>query len=517
MAKADFTDLPVVPGQVIAGRYAVSGVLGKGGMGVVLAGKHLELGERVAIKFLHKEHAAHADRFFREARAAARIRSEHVVRIYDVGRLPTGEPYIVMEHLKGEDVAARLERKGKIEPQEVADMLLDVCQALAEAHAAGIVHRDLKPANIFLARGPGGGSLVKLLDFGIAKVPEGGSITRTASILGSPVYMSPEQLVASRDVDARSDIWSLGIILHELLTGVPPFEGDSLVHLAILVREKPTPKARDLCPEIPEALDDVISKCLSKDRSHRFSDVGEFAEALLPFASPGLVHSTPRIRRVLDEAKHHGKPELASTIPPPSGEEEFDVEVAESLSVSRATGSPTMSLGKQLSASLVAVSSQISLSASTPITQPSPVPALAEPRKMSLLRVGIVAGAVVALGAVALTFRAGSSVEPKASATAIPVSAPAAPPPPVSSVPETPSAGAAPPTSSDALPVSAPPPSATLTRPVVKKGTHPTHAPAPMTSSSAVIAAPTTKPSANCNPPFIIDDKGMRRPKPECL
>lgn len=234
MPMIDFADLPVAVGQVIAGRYTVSAVLGRGGMGVVLAGRHVELGERVAIKFLNKEHAEHADRFFREARAAARIRSEHVVRIFDVGRLPSGEPYIVMEHLDGEDLADRLHRAGPLKPRAIADVLVNVCQALAEAHAAGIVHRDLKPANIFLARGPGGDDVPKLLDFGVARIvrayaadaPAGdAAATHTATVAatltgtitglaGTPGYLPPEAFERAEPAPAF-DIWALTVVLYK--------------------------------------------------------------------------------------------------------------------------------------------------------------------------------------------------------------------------------------------------------------------------------------------------------------
>jgi eukaryotic-like serine/threonine-protein kinase len=520
MSKADLAELPVGPGQVIAGRYAVTGLLGKGGMGVVLSGKHLELGERVAIKFLHREHAGHADRFFREARAAARIRSEHVVRIFDVGRLQSGEPYIVMEYLKGEDLALRLIRKKKLSPQEVADTLLDACQALAEAHAAGIVHRDLKPANIFLARGPGGVDVVKLLDFGVAKVPEGGTITKTASVLGSPVYMSPEQMMGSKDVDARSDIWSLGIVLYELLTGDLPFIGDSLIHLGIMVREKPTPKARDAVPELPEAIDAVIAKCLGKERNERFADVGEFAEALLPFASPSAVHSTPRIRRVLDEAKRQGSTELASTIPPPSGEEEeYEKEIAKSLD-SLATSKPTVKVSSTpqlaLAESIAGVSSHVSPGSSVPTTQPSPI-ADGVPRKISPLRIAVVAVAAIAVIGIGVSLgsRGAANTTPSTPVSAVQTPAPPTPSS-VATIPDPPpTLATASPTSAPATNSASAAPSATLARPAVKRDPRPSSTPS--AAVSAAVVAPTTKPTANCNPPFTIDDHGVRHPKPECL
>jgi serine/threonine-protein kinase len=457
-------------------------------MGVVLAGRHLELGERVAIKFLHREHAGEADRFFREARAAARIRSEHVVRVMDVGRLSSGEPYIVMEHLDGEDLASRLERVRRMSPAQVADALVDVCQALAEAHAVGIVHRDLKPANIFLARSASGDDVVKLLDFGIAKVPEAGSMTRTATMLGSPYYMSPEQLMASRDVDARADIWSLGIILFELLTGELPFEGESLIALGIAVRDDPTPLARARRPELPEALDEVIGRCLAKDRAQRFSDVGELALALAPFLSPGLEHLAPRVKRVLEESRK--KQAFASTIPPPSSEPVLE------LVDERLPATAVLSLRERGSASLVALSSSAETRA----------------RQRSKLALGMGLGtAVLALGGGIVAMSVGGSATSKGhgivSVSAAPVLSEATlpavfvrPPPeaPVASI-----VVVAPSTAS--VPSSRPPPRAIAAPKVEARA-----------QEAALSAGPSVKP-VNCNPPYTLDDRGVRHAKSECL
>jgi serine/threonine-protein kinase len=297
------------PGELIDGKYRVERVLGRGGMGVVIAAHHLDMDERVAIKFLEHQDARAADRFLREARAAARLRSPHVARVFDVGRRAGAAPYIVMECLVGEDLGERLMRDGPMDAEDVADYVLQACDALAEAHALGIVHRDLKPANMFLARGADGLDIVKVLDFGIAKLP-GTGLTQTQSLLGSPAYMSPEQLESSRDVDARADIWSLGIILYQLLTGELPFRAETALQLALLVREK-EPAPLEACGiAIPPAIAAVVKKCLAKEPHARYRDIASFAEALSAVASAEGKTLVPRIRRVVDEARRRSDPEI---------------------------------------------------------------------------------------------------------------------------------------------------------------------------------------------------------------
>src|SRR5271165_3220466 len=215
-------------GDILAGKYRIEKVLGAGGMGVVVAARHLDLDQRVAIKCLlsHTRTVPEiVERFTREARAAAKIQGEHVARVIDVGRFDDGTPFMVMEHLRGNDLADELAKSGPLPVTDAVRYLLETCEALAQAHALRIVHRDLKPANLFLAAQPGRRAIIKVLDFGISKVidPSGGALTKTASIMGTPYYMSPEQLLSSKSVDERSDIWALGIILYELLVGRPPF------------------------------------------------------------------------------------------------------------------------------------------------------------------------------------------------------------------------------------------------------------------------------------------------------
>jgi serine/threonine-protein kinase len=225
-----------------------------------------------------------------------------VARIFDVGKLEHGLPYIVMEYLEGHDLAALVER-GPLPAALAADYLLQACEAVAEAHALGMVHRDLKPANLFLVHRVDGSPCVKVLDFGISKAAVGttseASMTRTSAIMGSPLYMSPEQMTSSRDVDARSDIWALGVILYELVTGRSPFAADTLPQVCGLILQMEPPPASELVPRAPAGLDAVLRGCLAKRPSDRFANVAELANALAALASPHGQHSADRITRVL--------------------------------------------------------------------------------------------------------------------------------------------------------------------------------------------------------------------------
>jgi serine/threonine protein kinase len=283
-------------GDVVAGKYRIEKVVGEGGMGIVYSAHHLVLDKRVAMKLvlvdaLRGEELV--ERFVREAQAAARLQSEHVVRVTDAGALENGMPFLIMEYLEGCDLAELLNVEGPLASSDVADYMLQALAALAQAHAAGIVHRDLKPANLFLAVRDDGGNLVKVLDFGISKQQPGTAHWKELTgkaLLGTPAYMSPEQLRSSKSVDARADLWSLGVVMYELLSGKTPFDGDGPGELFAAILETTPAKVRTHRSELPEAWDDVIARCLLRDVNARFQDAAELAVALAPLGSGRLTH-----------------------------------------------------------------------------------------------------------------------------------------------------------------------------------------------------------------------------------
>ena len=304
----------VRPGDIIDGRYRVEVRLGEGGMGEVWRATHVTVGNLVALKVLKGEAGGgseNAARFLREARAAGRLRGEHVCRVMDAGATDTGQPYLVMELLEGEDVAALIAR-GPLPPALAARYVVDACEALAEAHAQGMVHRDIKPANLFVARQPGGDESLKVLDFGIATAARedvaAGRLTSTTTMMGSPAYMSPEQMRSARDVDARSDVWALGVCLYEMLSNRLPFEGASYTALAIQVAtEAHKPLVDDGAEAVsasvsgaalPPGLVAVVERCLAKRPDARYADVAELAAALAPWLDGG-VQAAAQVRRAL--------------------------------------------------------------------------------------------------------------------------------------------------------------------------------------------------------------------------
>jgi serine/threonine protein kinase len=313
-------ELNLEPGTLLADKYRIERVLGRGGMGVVALAYHIQLEQRVAIKLMLPEAMISPDavtRFVREARAAARISSEHVARVFDVGSLASGAPYIAMEFLEGADIGELLARHGRLPAADTVEFVLQACEALAEAHAAGIVHRDLKPGNLYLANRVDGQRLIKVLDFGISKMtsPAGSSpgapMTHTSALMGSPLYMSPEQLTSSKNVDARSDVWSLGVVIYEMLTGAQPFQGETLPQVCMAIMTAEPQRLVEHAAGVPPLLASVVERCLQKRPEARYQSVAELAQALLPLASARGLQSVERISRVLGVALTSSSPALA--------------------------------------------------------------------------------------------------------------------------------------------------------------------------------------------------------------
>jgi serine/threonine-protein kinase len=305
-------------GTIVAGKYRLDRVIGHGGMGLVVQATHLRLRRPVALKILLPHAAQDAEtvqRFLREARAAVQLRSEHIARVLDVGALDTGTPYMVLEYLEGID----LERfpRDQLSLESLVDLTLQACEALAEAHALGIVHRDIKPSNFFITRDPGGALLLKLLDFGISKtLGATGKLTQSKVMLGTPPYMSPEQVRASRQVDPRSDIWSLGVVLYELIEGRLPFEADAFSAMILRIVNDPPAK---LTARLPAGLDRVVLRCLEKKPERRFQNTAELAAALAAYAgSPAQAAIAVERTRALTPAARRADADVPHPASPPT-------------------------------------------------------------------------------------------------------------------------------------------------------------------------------------------------------
>jgi eukaryotic-like serine/threonine-protein kinase len=308
------------PGEVIAGKYRVEGTVGSGGMGVVLAARHLQLGQAVAIKVLglalsDERRPEAISRFFREGRAAAALQGDHVVKVHDVGVLDSGMPFMVMELLKGADLSSVLESLQSLSIEQAVECVLQAGDAIAQAHRQGIVHRDLKPSNLFVTERSDGSALIKVLDFGISKsLNESrvqGDLTTTRTVLGSPFYMSPEQVRDAKNVDNRTDVWALGAILHELLSGHPPFEADTLPGACAAIVADAPPSLRSLRADVPPEIEAIVLRCLEKEPNRRFPRVEELLSALEPFSARALKRQPPRIEIA--------SVRLVSVVPPPIG------------------------------------------------------------------------------------------------------------------------------------------------------------------------------------------------------
>jgi serine/threonine protein kinase len=457
-------------GDVIADKYRVERVLGIGGMGVVVLVTHIQLGEPYAIKCLLPTGASDAEtveRFMREARAAVRIKSEHIARVSDVGQLPNGSPYILMEYLVGRDLADVLREQGPLSIRDAVEYVLQACTGIAEAHALGIVHRDLKPSNLFLTQRLDGAALVKVLDFGISKAmgdagPHKPSLTQTSSVFGSPAYMSPEQIRSAKNVDFRTDIWALGVILYELLTADLPFMAETAGGLLSAIAADEPHRLRARRPDVTEELDAVVRRCLEKKTQQRFQTVSELATALEPFRAGDSLVSVGRIRRL-------------SGAPSPSNRH---VHLAAPPSSSRVLGSASVDVGAATDKAWITA------------------PRHAKPSRLLVLLVVAAAVATIAVGGVYAVARSGAARSTASTPTA-PTAAEPLPPPASTAAPVVSGAPSIAPSPS----VSAPPPTTTTKpgaarpapphaqRPAAPAATEPPTPAAPIAPASVTPAA----------------------------
>ncbi|MDB5213204.1 MAG: hypothetical protein JWO86_1131 [Myxococcaceae bacterium] len=306
---------PVSPGDIVAGKYRIERVLGSGGMGVVVAARHIDLDQPVALKFILPHALAgkgNVERFMREARAAVRLKSEHIARVYDVGRDGEDRPFMVLELLEGMDLAKLSKQKGTLPVADAVEYVLQACEALVEAHAAGIVHRDLKPQNLFVTRRLNGTPLLKVLDFGIAKAIGPGAVgqmalTDSAAIIGSPLYMAPEQMRSARTAEIRSDIWALGVILYELLGGQLPFDGETVTEVCIRVVNEDPKALLELRPGLEQPLVAIVMRCLEKEPEARYHNVSALAAALEPFSRSAKQGGPVRPWRSFEDTQDSGQ------------------------------------------------------------------------------------------------------------------------------------------------------------------------------------------------------------------
>ena len=485
----DASVAPVQKGDILAAKYRIEDVIGVGGMGVVVAAMHLELEQRVALKFLLPQAAQNEElvgRFVREARASTKLKGNHVTKVLDVGRMDDGRAYIVMEYLEGRDLGAELKasREEQMPVDEAVGWMLQACEGLAEAHALGIVHRDLKPGNLFLTRGPDDRALVKVLDFGISKSinPNSSdmlSLTRTEMLLGSPLYMAPEQMRSSKYVDERSDIWGLGAIAYELISRRVPFEADTLLDLCFKVAQEGCPSLVDLRPSMPVELSNVVMRCLEKEPENRWHDIGELALALQPFAGPEYAGSAERVIAILNaggERARARRTEPNVRRSQPSFPALTPVQDARVITGSTKTERLEPSQRPSELAASVTGDAAVPASSAWGKTSGEMRAEAVAPRRTGLY--AAVAVAVLAAGAYAI-FRPAAPPPPVTITT---VTMPSSPPPPPAITPPPPPVDT--PTASVAPPVSAPPPIVATPRPVTT--------PRPKPSASA---APSAKPA----------------------
>ena len=496
------------PGALLAGKYRMERVLGTGGMGLVVAARHVQLDAPVALKFMTDEALAdHAlvTRFLREARATARLRGEHVIRVSDVGELDSGAPYMVMEHLQGQDLAALLASLGPPPIASAVEYAIQACEGLDEAHRAGIVHRDIKPSNLFLTRRPNGTPCIKVLDFGISKsvrmlhASEFLHSTSDHGVFGTPLYMAPEQMRAAHDVDGRADLWSLGATLYELLSGTAPFPAGSIVDLAYRIANEAPPSLRANRPEIPEELERIVLRCLERSCERRFQDARSLAKALEPYRT----HSAAEALREPTED------EEMTVIDHGAIESPIDDESPGTSSVSWGRSQrPPAHVRRRLQKLSIAATAVVGVGvlAAVAMSRPEATPA----RAAATVVVAPAAATVVRATLVPLSDPVAASAEPP---TVSVMDLPSAPLRAVGVVPTPLPPAASPSNASDSDPdglssLFATQGVTTQTESGGRRGARGT--------AVAPAAAPSQAARAGCSPPFEYDELGGKIPKPEC-